>query len=479
MLLHNWIDGQARTAESGDRLLHWNPALGQKKGELPDSDEQDVAVAVAAARTAAPTWAALSPEERAACLYRLAELVEASASELARLETLDTGKPLALAARMDIPRASANLRFFAAAATQFASEAHPVQGKAINYTLRMPHGVVGCISPWNLPLYLFTWKIAPALAAGNAVVAKPSEVTPTTAAWLAQASAAAGFPPGVFNVVHGLGTKVGAALVAHPDVKAISFTGGTATGRNIQQIAGAQFKKLSLELGGKNPALIFEGTDLEAVVPEIVRSSFTNQGQICLCTSRIYVQASIYEDFRSRFVQAVEALTIGDPFDLATQQGALTSRVQYDKVLAALTTAHAEGGSCLTGGEPFVPSGKLARGWFVRPTVFENLSPESQTNQQEIFGPVVTLAPFDTPDHAVALANSTAYGLASVVWCPDIRTVLRVSEQLQSGIIWVNTWLNRDLRTPFGGMHQSGLGREGGLEAMRFFTEPRNVCLAH
>jgi aminomuconate-semialdehyde/2-hydroxymuconate-6-semialdehyde dehydrogenase len=478
MLLHNWINGQACAAENGGRLPHWNPALGQEKGELPDSDEQDVAAAVAVARAAAPAWAALSSEERAGCLYRLAELVEASAPELARLETLDTGKPLALAARMDIPRASANLRFFAAAATQFASEAHPVPGKAINYTLRMPHGVVGCISPWNLPLYLFTWKIAPALAAGNTVVAKPSEVTPTTAAWLAQASATAGFPPGVFNVVHGLGPKVGAALVAHPDIKAISFTGGTATGRNILQVAGAQFKKLSLELGGKNPALVFEGTDLDTVVPEIVRSSFTNQGQICLCTSRIYVQASIYEAFRTRFVQAVERLTIGDPFDSATQQGALTSRMQYDKVLAALDTARAEGGRCLTGGEPWQPSGTHARGWFVRPTVFEDLSPESQTNQQEIFGPVVTLASFDTPEQAVALANSTAYGLASVVWCSDLKTVLRVSEQLQSGIIWVNTWLNRDLRTPFGGMHQSGLGREGGLEAMRFFTEPRNVCMA-
>jgi aminomuconate-semialdehyde/2-hydroxymuconate-6-semialdehyde dehydrogenase len=398
---------------------------------------------------------------------------------LARLESIDNGKPLSVASRVDIPRGSANLRFFSQAITQYASESHSMGDVAVNYTLRDPIGIVGCISPWNLPLYLFTWKIAPALAAGNCVVAKPSEVTPMTAYWLGKLCQQIDFPKGVLNILHGLCHKVGNALVSHPKVKAISFTGGTATGAHIASIAAPKFKKLSLELGGKNPALVFADCDFEQTLSTVVRSSFSNQGQICLCSSRIYVERGIYDKFVAAYVAKVKQLTIGDPLETNSAQGAVVSRAHMDKVLGYIELAQAEGGTVLTGGKRKIVKGRCENGYFIEPTVIAGLGIEHRTNQEEIFGPVVTIAPFDSDEDAIALANGTEYGLAATLHSSNVKRCHGMAKQLDFGIVWVNTWLLRDLRTPFGGVKSSGVGREGGLEALRFFTEAKNVCIKY
>jgi aminomuconate-semialdehyde/2-hydroxymuconate-6-semialdehyde dehydrogenase len=444
---------------------------------LADSDERDVEAAVQAARGAFPEWNALGREGRSRVMLRLADLLERDLEALARDESRDNGKPVRLARKVDIPRAVSNLRFFATAILHFPSEAHLMDDVAVNWTDRQPIGVAGAISPWNLPLYLFTWKIAPALAAGNCVVAKPSEVTPLTAYRLAQRCAEAGVPPGVLNIVHGLGPKVGAAIAAHPRIPAVSFTGGTRTGAEIARTAAPLFKKLSLELGGKNPVLVFADCDFDAMLDTTVRSSFTNQGQICLCGSRILVHRSIYDRFKTAFVERVKALRVGDPDDEATDLGAVVSEGHMEKVLSYISLARQEGGSVLCGGERVVLSGPLKGGWYIAPAVIEGLGPTCRTNQEEIFGPVVTLQPFDDEEHALALANATPYGLAAVVWTRDLKRSHRVARALQAGIVWVNCWMVRDLRTPFGGMKQSGVGREGGFEALRFFTEAKNVCI--
>jgi aminomuconate-semialdehyde/2-hydroxymuconate-6-semialdehyde dehydrogenase len=378
---------------------------------------------------------------------------------------------------VDIPRARDNFRFFATAIEHWASESHQTAENVINYTLRKPVGVAGCISPWNLPLYLFTWKIAPALAAGNTVVAKPSEVTPMTAFLLSELCNEAGMPPGVLNIVHGTGPGAGNAIVSHPDVPLISFTGGTSTGQHIASVAAPMFKKLSLELGGKNPNLIFADCDFDQALKTSLNSSFANQGQICLCGSRIYIERSIYETFRDAFVEEVKKMQVGDPFASDSRLGAVVSKPHYDKILSYIELAKEEGGRILCGGHAVQPGGECARGWFIAPTVIEGLSETCRTNQEEIFGPVVTLQPFDTEEEAVQLANSTGYGLAATLWTQNLNRAHRLGNEIQSGIIWVNCWLLRDLRTPFGGMKKSGVGREGGWEALRFFTEAKNVCI--
>ncbi len=476
--LSNYIDGRACPPHNGRYLDVFEPAIGTTFARCPDSDSKDIDAAIAAARRAFPGWAATPAGERAQLLNRIADLIEARSEEFAAAESRDSGKPVALARSLDIPRAIANLRFFAAAATQFASEAHAMGESAINYTLRQPLGVVGCISPWNLPLYLFTWKIAPALAAGNAVVAKPSEITPFTAWMFAQACMDAGLPPGVLNIVHGNGPGAGQALIEHADIKAISFTGSTRTGAAIAASAAPRFKKLSLEMGGKNPTIVFADWDASAANwATIVRSAFSNQGQICLCGSRLLIERTIYEQFKATFVEKVRALRVGDPQDAASDLGAVVSQAHFDKVMGHVALAREEGGKVLCGGDAAKISGRCADGWFIAPTVIERLGADCRTNREEIFGPVVSLIPFDGEDDAIALANATEYGLAASLWTTNLSRAHRVAARLESGIVWINCWMRRDLRTPFGGVKSSGVGREGGVEALRFFTEPKNICI--
>lgn len=473
----NYIDGQLVEPTSKNYLENVNPATGKVYSLIPDSTDQDIELAYQAAAAAFPAWSTTSVNDRSAVLSRIADLINLNLQELALAESIDNGKPVSLATQVDIPRAESNIRFFATAIQHFASEAHIMEDKAINYTNRKPIGVVGCISPWNLPLYLFTWKIAPALAAGNCVIAKPSEITPMTAYLLSKLCIEAGLPKGVLNIVHGLGAKCGNAMVAHKKIKAISFTGGTTTGAHIASIAAPMFKKLSLELGGKNPNIIFADCDFDKMIATTVRSSFSNQGQICLCGSRILIERSIYEKFKAAFLEKVNKMTVGNPLTPETRMGAVVSEGHMNKVLSYIELAKQEGGTVLTGGARVFLDGENKDGYFIAPTVIEGLGPNCRTNQEEIFGPVVTIAPFDTVEEAVENANSTMYGLAATLWTSDLSKAHRVSAQIDSGIVWINTWLLRDLRTPFGGVKSSGVGREGGFEALKFFTEAQNVCI--
>lgn len=475
--IQNFIGGEFLQPLSGNYMDNIDPATGNIIGSIPASNEKDIALAVKAAEKAFPAWSLTPADKRFKILNRIADIIDENLDELALAETTDSGKPLWLSKRTDIPRASANFRFFASGIMHFASESHTMVGGAINYTVRQPLGIVGCISPWNLPLYLFTWKIAPALAAGNCVIAKPSEVTPLTAYLLAQISIIAGLPEGVLNVVHGAGNIAGEAIVKHPSIKAISFTGSTKAGGRIATLAAPMFKKLSLELGGKNPAIIFEDCNWDKMMKMTIQSSFSNQGQICLCGSRILVQENIYEKFKAEFVEKVAALTVGDPLKDSSKQGAIVSKAHFDKVMRGIDTARQEGGKILSGGHSVSVKRRCEGGYFIQPTVIEGLGPECDTNKSEIFGPVVTLQKFSTPEDALKLANACDYGLSATIWTQDITIANDLALKLEAGIIWINTWLLRDLRTPFGGVKNSGVGREGGWEALRFFTEAKNICI--
>ncbi|MEM8583564.1 MAG: aldehyde dehydrogenase [Bacteroidota bacterium] len=475
-IVKNYIGGELVDAQNGRYLDLYEPASGVIYAQAPNSEVADVEAAYQAAQSAFTDWSSRSVEDRSKVLSRIADLIEDKLDVLAAAESKDNGKPVWLAREVDIPRASANFRFFAHAATQFASESHAMPS-AINYTLRKPLGVIGAISPWNLPLYLFSWKIAPALAVGNTVVSKPSEVTPMTAYLLSEICIEAGLPPGVLNIVHGRGEQVGAAISRHPGIKAITFTGSTRVGGEIARIAAPMFKKLSLEMGGKNPNLIFADCNYDKMLRTTLRSSFANQGQICLCGSRLLVEASIYDRFKADFIDRTQQLIVGHPSNADVDLGAIVSKAHYEKVLSYIELAKAEGGRVLTGGHAAFPDGGEG-GWYITPTIIEGLPMDCRTNQEEIFGPVVTMMPFTNEAEALALANSTPYGLSATLWTNNVDRIMRLSQSIEAGIVWVNTWLHRDLRTPFGGTKSSGVGREGGLEALRFFTEPKNVCVA-
>jgi aminomuconate-semialdehyde/2-hydroxymuconate-6-semialdehyde dehydrogenase len=473
----NYIDGRFMEPLSGRHLDNWEPATGKVYGSIPDSGKKDVDLAVEAAQNAFPQWSTLSAGERSEYLMKIANGIARHLELLAQAETKDNGKPIHLSRTVDIPRARQNFEFFAQAITQFSAETHAMAEGFVNYTLRQPIGVVGCISPWNLPLYLFSWKIAPALAAGNCVVAKPSEITPMTAFLLSKICIEVGLPAGVLNIVHGTGTSAGKEIVEHKNVKAISFTGGTKTGAAIAAAAAPVFKKISLELGGKNPVFVFADCDFDEMLKTVIRSSFANQGQICLCGSRILIEESIYEKFKETFVQKVKQLIPANPYDEKTKMGAIVSKAHFEKILGHIHVAREEGGKVLCGGNAVQLQGEYSGGWYIEPTVIEGLNNHCRTNQEEIFGPVVTLQSFKTEEEALSLANDSNYGLSASIWTNHLSRAHRVAAKVEAGIVWINCWLVRDLRTPFGGVKQSGVGREGGNEALRFFTEAKNVCI--
>lgn len=473
----NYINGILTIPYSNNYINNFNPATGEVYSMLPDSGEDDVNLAVESAEKAFPGWSEMPVEMRSEYLLKIAELIKVNINKFALAETTDNGKPLWLSKSIDIPRAIKNFEFFATAVRHFSTEAHITDNEALNYTLRQPVGIAGAISPWNLPLYLFSWKIAPALAAGNCVIGKPSEITPHTAYLLSEICIEAKLPPGVLNIIHGYGNTAGKAIVSHPGIKAITFTGGTLTGKEISRIASPMFKKISLELGGKNPSIIFSDCNYDEMLEATVNSSFRNQGEICLCGSRILIEKNIFEKFKQDFTARIRQLKTGDPMNEDTALGAIVSKQHFEKILYYIDLAQKEGGKILCGGSQVKLKGRCEKGWFIEPTVIEGPSYECRTNQEEIFGPVVTLIPFETEEEALKIANSTEYGLAAILWTENLTRAHRLSARIQSGIVWVNCWMLRDLRTPFGGMKHSGVGREGGTEALRFFTEPKNICI--
>jgi aminomuconate-semialdehyde/2-hydroxymuconate-6-semialdehyde dehydrogenase len=477
--IRNFIDGQFVEPVGGKYLDNIEPATGKAYSQVPDSDDRDVELAVAAAEKAFADWSRTPAMDRSSILLRISDLIERDLEKFSRAESIDTGKPLSLARGLDIPRAASNFRFFATAILHTENEAHVTDGIAFNYTLRQPRGIAGLISPWNLPLYLLSWKIAPAIACGNTAIAKPSELTPMTAYLLCEICGEAGLPNGVLNIVHGTGPNVGSAITAHPKIATISFTGGTVTGRKVAETCAPMFKKVSLELGGKNPNIVFADADQDAAIAGSLRSSFANQGQVCLCGSRVFVERSAYPDFVDRFVAAASKLKIGDPLEATTDQGAIVSKTQLDKVKFYVDLAQKEGGKIALGGSaPESINERCQSGYFFPPTIITDLPVACRVNREEIFGPVVTITPFDSEEEVIGYANDNEYGLASSIWTQNLNRAHRVAEKIHTGTVWVNCWLVRDLRVPFGGMKQSGVGREGGDEALRFFTEPKNVCIA-
>ena len=474
--LTNFINGKFMQPKTEEYLDVFEPATGQVYSKVPNSSSTDIDVAFQAANAAFPGWSELTVTDRSQYLHKIAELLEHQLDDFANYESRDTGKPVKLAQSVDIPRAIANFRFFAEYGPTFKFDSEINSDQSENRVVHAPLGVVGCISPWNLPLYLFTWKIAPALMAGNTVLAKPSEITPYTAYKLGEICVDANLPAGVLNIIHGQGITAGDALINHKGVQAISFTGGTATGKIIAQKTAASFKKLSLEMGGKNPAIIFTDCNYNNMLETVVQSSFSNQGQICLSSSRILIQTEIFQRFKKDFIGKINKLIVGDPQDHESNLGAVSSKNHFNKILNYIKLAEKEGGKILFGGKALKLSGRCKKGWFIEPTIIEGLNNNAKTNQEEIFGPVVTLIPFDNEEDAIQIANESDYGLSATIWTEDKERATRVSNQVEAGVIWVNCWLVRDLRTPFGGMKQSGMGREGGSEALRFFTEQKNIC---
>tara|TARA_B100000131_G_scaffold43884_1_gene39483 strand:+ start:4118 stop:5572 length:1455 start_codon:yes stop_codon:yes gene_type:complete len=475
--LRNYIGGRFVEHTGPDWMDVLEPATGLTYGRVPLSDSATIDAAVEAACNAQPEWGSLSADERADWLDKIADYLESSFEEIAALESRDTGKPISLARSLDANRSVTNFRFFSGMIREQKTEVFETDDST-NYVLNKPVGVGALITPWNLPLYLLSWKVAPAIGMGNTVVCKPSELTPMTADLLMRAVDGVGLPAGVVNLVHGDGIGAGAPLVAHPNVDLVSFTGGTSTGKKVASSAAPMFKKMSLELGGKNSSIVFADCDMDNTVSGVVRSGFLNQGQVCLCGSRVLVEESIYDEFERKFVEEVGALTVGDPSEESTQLGALISKEHLEKVRGYVDLALEEGGTVLTGGEPILPS-ELREGNWMAPTVISNLPPDSRCSTEEIFGPVVTLHRFETEEEALDIANCTRYGLAGSVWTSDLERGKRFSESIETGMVWINAWLHRDLRVPFGGVKDSGVGREGGKWSLGFFSEAVNICVKH
>ncbi len=475
-VLNNYINGQLKISETKEYIDVFEPATGNVYARVPNSDKSEIDEAFLSAKKAFPKWSNSSIEQRSIYLLKIAEIIQKNILELASYESRDTGKPINLALKMDIPRAIENLTFFSQYALEYKKDFQLKSKISKNDIISFPLGVVGCITPWNLPLYLFTWKIAPALIMGNTVVAKPSEITPYTAYKFGEICKEVDLPPGVLNIINGDGDKVGNRIAAHPEIKAISFTGGTATGKKIIKESSKNFKKLALEMGGKNPSIVFEDCDYNDMLDTVIKSSFTNQGQICLCSSRILIEKSIYEKFKFDFCKKVSELVLGDPIDPKTEFGAITSRAQYEKILAYIKLSKEQNGSILIGGKARKLKKRCEGGWFIEPTVIDGLDPENKLYKEEIFGPLVTIQRFSSAEEAVNLANSTKYGLSATIWSNDLEKANKIAKQIQSGVIWINCWMIRDLRTPFGGIKDSGFGKEGGFDALRFFTEQKNIC---
>ena len=474
--IKNYINGEL--LKSKNNINVFNPSTGHVYAQCPNSDENDLEIAIKGSEKAFSKWASMEQTDRSNFLIKIATLLENNLDKFAEAESLDNGKPLKLSKKLDIPRSIKNLNFFASIANDLELESF-INGKVKNHILREPLGIVATISPWNLPLYLFTWKIAPALAMGNCVIAKPSEITPYTAYLFSQICIEAKLPKGVLNILHGEGTKIGEEIVKHNKIKAISFTGGTKTGKKIADRASKTLKKISLEMGGKNPVIIFDDCDYNRMINSLLKSSFLNQGQICLAGSRIYVQEGIYDKFKKDFISRIEKLNIGDPFKNDTDQGAIVSSEHLNKIIKYIEYAKKEGGKILIGGSTPNLTTELISGWYFYPTVIENLPQSSKLNKEEIFGPIVTLSKFKNKEDAIKMANDTDYGLASIIWSNNISKANQLATVLESGLVWINCWLERDLRTPFGGIKNSGYGKEGGKYALDFFTEPKNVCIKY
>lgn len=477
--LQNFIGGEFIAPISNNYLDNFNPATNERLNRIPNSNAKDVALAVKTAKQASSDWQKLTLADRIEWLDKIANAMEEKKGEIARLESLDTGKPITLATNVDATRSITNFRFFAQYC-QSLEEMNFTMEDATNFVVRKPVGVVGLITPWNLPLYLLTWKIAPALAMGNTIVAKPSELTPLTANFFAEILHEIGFPSGVFNLVHGLGLDTGQPILEHPEIKAISFTGGTATGKIVAATASPMFKKISLELGGKNATIICADADIDMAVSGAVKAAFTNSGQVCLCGSRILVDEKIYEKFLERFSKKVSKIKIGRPEDPNTEYGSVISNQHLEKILSYIQLAKQEGGTIVAGGNRITEiDGQTTNGCFLEPTIITGLSINSRCATEEIFGPVVTIHSFIDESEAITMANNTDYGLSGSVWTADENRGKEIASKIDSGVIWVNTWLHRDLRTPFGGVKNSGVGREGGIWSINFFSELSNVCVKH
>ena len=475
--LRNYISGEFIEPETGEWLENFSPATGKIIALVPKSGQTDINMAVESAIQALPSWSALTNVDRANWLDKIADKLETKYEEIAELESKDTGKPISLAREVDAYRSVKNFRFFANMIRNLNEESYEMED-ATNRVIYKPVGVGALITPWNLPLYLLSWKVAPAIGMGNTVVCKPSEMTPLTADLLMKTIDEIGLPKGVVNLVHGDGMGAGSPLVSHENVSLVSFTGGTSTGSIVAKSAASSFKKLSLELGGKNASIIFDDCNLENTVKGVVRSGFLNQGQVCLCGSRILVQEKIYDEFVKKFVSEVQNMKIGDPSDENTKLGALISPEHLSKVEEYIKIAKDEGGTVLTGGYPNLPKEFKSGNW-ISPTVIADLDVNSRCSTEEIFGPVVTIHKFSNEKEAIEIANNTRYGLAGSIWTNDLEKANRVAESIHTGMIWINTWLHRDLRVPFGGVKDSGVGREGGKWSLSFFSEAMNICIKH